>query len=612
MSYKQGNVLSIYHLWSFLAFIFIVSLSEAHKRTCGAISLSPEDQETDMKNMQVWRKRHKKNMARSSQNSGHNCKQCVNIDTYFHVILDPRIEGGSNHSLSDQVLSNQFLLMLALFADTPFNFTYKGATRTYNEGWMSLLDGDSFDYQLVLDIGLALREGGADSMNVYFTDGICPRFGGFASFPFNYGAFPIGTYTGLDHIFICNRAVLGVEGNLGTTLIHEVGHWLGLEHVFEGDSCDVSNPNDFVDDTPQMLGASEGCPVGRDSCPSLPGVDPIHNFMDYSDDSCMREFTPGQIERMYGQMDTYRRQLEPCDPEDEAIVTVDALMDDSPEGKWFFVFDRDELVGYMGNTSHANFTNGNISSSWCVKKHHAYFFGIEDESYGGGLQPPGYVSLSLNGRQVRQLSRFEDPPFVGFSIDAANCTQDQIRFVVDFQFGCCFHLLTWELIRKDTNEMIVSYDLEGLGQALPVGAGNSLWVDRCLDSGIYTFSIRDAAFDGIRSPGYYRLWIGDQLLKDGGGDDGFRAFETTTFGVSVTNETMPPVTSAPSTDAPSAASFSPTQPPPAPSTSPQQKGMDDSQMTDMPTSSSNNCNHPFSVWLLLELAMVGYVTHTSR
>lgn len=69
----------------------------------------------------------------------------------------------------------------------------------------------------------------------------------------------------------------------GHVAIHEVGHWLGLLHTFHGRLCE--SINDQVSDTPAQSGGSGGCPIGRDSCPDSPGLDPIHNYMDYSDDT---------------------------------------------------------------------------------------------------------------------------------------------------------------------------------------------------------------------------------------------------------------------------------------------------------------------------------------
>jgi hypothetical protein len=84
--------------------------------------------------------------------------------------------------------------------------------------------------------------------------------------------------------------------NLGATLVHEVGHWLGLEHTFEG-GC--SQTNDGVGDTPAIREPTSGCPLSRrDTCPNMPGADQFENYMDYSDDRCMNLFTRGQIERM--------------------------------------------------------------------------------------------------------------------------------------------------------------------------------------------------------------------------------------------------------------------------------------------------------------------------
>eukprot|EP00957_Ditylum_brightwellii_P176243 13419597-Ditylum_brightwellii.AAC.1 len=82
--------------------------------------------------------------------------------------------------------------------------------------------------------------------------------------------------------------------NLGRVTTHETGHYLGLYHTFEN-GCEI--PGDYIDNTPCMKDETFGCPIDQDSCPS-PGVDPIHNFMGFVDDDCMKEFTPDQMARM--------------------------------------------------------------------------------------------------------------------------------------------------------------------------------------------------------------------------------------------------------------------------------------------------------------------------
>ncbi|MEM6697016.1 MAG: M43 family zinc metalloprotease, partial [Bacteroidota bacterium] len=80
----------------------------------------------------------------------------------------------------------------------------------------------------------------------------------------------------------------------GKVLAHEVGHWLGLRHIWGDGGCDV---DDFCDDTPVTGGSNRGCP-DVDSCPNSPGRDQVANQMDYTDDFCRNMFTQDQKDRM--------------------------------------------------------------------------------------------------------------------------------------------------------------------------------------------------------------------------------------------------------------------------------------------------------------------------
>jgi hypothetical protein len=125
-----------------------------------------------------------------------------------------------------------------------------------------------------------LRKGGPAELNFYITTDVIlggDPVEGKSTFPWEFNQNPRD-----DGVVLASRALPGGSGthNTGLIAVHEIGHWLGLLHTFQG-GC--SDPGDYVEDTPSQASGYGGCAEGRDTCPQ-PGADPIHNHMSYSDE----------------------------------------------------------------------------------------------------------------------------------------------------------------------------------------------------------------------------------------------------------------------------------------------------------------------------------------
>jgi hypothetical protein len=124
-----------------------------------------------------------------------------------------------------------------------------------------------------------------------------------------YATLPYSTNNNTDGVAarfntIGTTGVLLTNYRAGRTIVHEVGHWLGLLHNFNNGACSNGsfNTTDFIDDTPDQKDKYFGCPNHpQTSCGSQ---DMFNNYMDYTDDNCRNMFTVDQADRMYGVLTT--------------------------------------------------------------------------------------------------------------------------------------------------------------------------------------------------------------------------------------------------------------------------------------------------------------------
>jgi len=240
--------------------------------------------------------RFKKALAASGQEV-ERAPGSVTVPVYFHVIRS----GSGAGDVTNAKINAQIAVLNDAYsgqtggANTPFRFTLAGVDRTNNEAWYTM----GYGSQEEKAAKAALRVGGAETLNIY-TANLGGGLLGWATFPSDYRKHP-----SQDGVVILNESVPGGSAdpyNLGDTATHEVGHWVGLYHTFQG-GC--SKRNDQVADTPAEQSPAFGCPSARNTC-NAAGLDPIENFMDYTDDACMFEFTAGQSVRADGLTLQYR------------------------------------------------------------------------------------------------------------------------------------------------------------------------------------------------------------------------------------------------------------------------------------------------------------------
>ncbi|KAL3460105.1 hypothetical protein BJX64DRAFT_290590 [Aspergillus heterothallicus] len=209
-------------------------------------------------------------------------RDTIGVEVFVHVIRNST----EDDNLHGQTLE-QIDMLNQVFLDTGFAFTLAGFDTPIVERPGPIWVGSEGDAAIK-----QYRVGGAQTLDLYIVHEVAEGYAGYATFPWEYIENPH-----LDGVVVQRPNIPGgsdIGLNTGKRAAHEVGHWLGLLHTFEG-GCD--GEGDYVGDTPAEAFRAEGCPEGRETCLGA-GGDPIHNYMDYTNDACQTHFTQGQIARM--------------------------------------------------------------------------------------------------------------------------------------------------------------------------------------------------------------------------------------------------------------------------------------------------------------------------
>jgi hypothetical protein len=259
-----------------------VEAQVADARNCGAEEIGAEQQAKIEANFEAG-------LAKQAL-GGVVTAQGASIPVYFHVIRSSAGGGG----VTATQINNQITVLNNAYAASGFSFFLAATDYTNNDTYYTCGGGTC-----ETNMKNALHKGTASALNFY-TNNMGGGLLGWATFPWSYAS-----AASKDGVVVLQSSLPGGSAtnyNLGDTGTHEVGHWMGLYHTFQGGCV---SPGDSVSDTPDEGSSAAGCPSGRDTC-STAGLDPITNFMDYTYDSCMNTFSAGQNSRMNSMWNSYR------------------------------------------------------------------------------------------------------------------------------------------------------------------------------------------------------------------------------------------------------------------------------------------------------------------
>lgn len=310
---------------------------------------------------------------------------------------------------------------------------------------------------------------------------------------------------------------LADDVDLGRTMTHEVGHFLGLRHLWGDAACGT----DYCDDTPFSSSAGNAhyvCNPAQDSCPAQPGLDMVRNYMNYTYDVCMNIFTNDQKARIVAVMNNSPRRVSLKTSTKDVAIPLFAN-DGEVKMENSCTTASSICSGNSGTTAKIALYNRGTSNMTSAVITYGVGTNVQSQTWNGSLLPNSYALVDLvvpaamptgtmtvtvttvNGAADQRASNNSfTMPFVG----TGPVTAGQGAFTFNLQRDRYGSEITWDL--KNNGGVTVysggAYTDTPTTSPLPAVVTQT-WN---LTPGCYTFTINDSYGDGIYDTGgYYNL-----------------------------------------------------------------------------------------------------------